>query len=149
MNYWLVKSEPSEFSFADLTREKRTLWTGVRNFQARNFLREMAQGDQVLFYHSNCNPPLVAGLAVVTKAAGPDPSQFDRNAKYYDSRSTEEKPLWFSPEIGYQRALKNVTLEQLKNCTALKGLSLLQKGSRLSVHKLSQEHFEVIIKLAK
>lgn len=96
MKYWLMKSEPEEFSFEQLKKDKTTLWSGVRNYQARNFMmKEMQKGDLILFYHSNTKPPGVAGLATVSKEAIPDPTSFDKKSDYYDEKSTEENPRWF------------------------------------------------------
>ncbi len=131
--YWLMKSEPGDYSIADLARDGSDLWTGVRNFQARNFLREARPGDGVLFYHSSCAAPGVYGVAEVCEEASPDPTQFARG-KYRDPRATKEKPLWFCPRVRFVRELRTPwLLARIRREPALAGMTLLRRGNRLSV----------------
>ena len=146
-----MKSEPEEFSIDELKKQKSTLWTGVRNFQARNFMtQEMNKGDVVIFYHSNAEPSGIAGLATVSSAkAVADPLQFDPKSDYFDKRSTREKPLWECVEISYRAHAKNfVPLADLKTQSALKDMLLLRKGNRLSITPVSEKEFKAIAKLA-
>jgi predicted RNA-binding protein with PUA-like domain len=149
MKYWLLKSEPSEYSIDDLKRDKITNWHGVRNYQARNFLKEMKKGEKILFYHSVNEPVGVAGLAEVEKIAYPDPSQFDKKSGYYDDKSRKDMPRWFSPDIKLVSKFKNIiTLAELKKDSRLKGMLLFQKGSRLSVQPVGEAEFKIILKIA-
>ncbi|HLV60441.1 MAG TPA: EVE domain-containing protein [Fredinandcohnia sp.] len=148
--HWLLKSEPETYSIHDLERDRVTSWEGVRNYQARNFLREMKVGDKVLFYHSSSTPPGVAGLAEVVREAYPDSFAWDRKSPYYDPRSTEEKPVWFMVDVGFvERFPELLPLPELRDDPALEGMELLRKGSRLSVQPVSKEHFDHIVKLAR
>lgn len=148
MRYWLAKSEPDEYSIDDLKADKVCYWDGVRNYQARNYLREMQVGDKVLFYHSNANPPGVAGVMKVVKAACPDPSQFDKKDKHFDPKSTKENPRWFCPDFSFETKFKNfVPLDQLRQHKKLSGLELLRRGSRLSVHPVERAEYETIVAL--
>lgn len=148
MQYWLAKSEPDTYSIDDLKRDKKTLWEGVRNYQARNNLKAMQPGDQILFYHSNATPPGVIGIAQVSKAAQPDPTQFDKESDYYDAKATPENPRWFCPEVIFKEKFSEIIpLEILRNTKVLTDLPLVQKGTRLSVMPISKVHFEVIKKL--
>ncbi len=150
MNYWLVKSEPYVFSIEDLARDKVTHWDGVRNYQARNFLREMKKGDAVLYYHSNEDPIGVAGVATVYREAYADPSQFDKKNKYYDEKATKEKPRWFCPDLKFKKAFKAVVpLSKLRETKGLEDMLLLRKGSRLSVQPVVKKHFDKILKMAE
>jgi predicted RNA-binding protein with PUA-like domain len=150
MAFWLVKTEPDVYSIDDLKRDRSTDWTGVRNYQARNYLREMKIGDHVLVYHSNAEPPGVVGTAAVLKAAAPDKTQFDPRSEYFDEKSTKEAPRWFCPEIKFLRKLHRIVpLEELRAEKGLSGLLLLQKGSRLSVIPVSEKHFTSIVSLAE
>jgi predicted RNA-binding protein with PUA-like domain len=151
VNYWLMKSEPEAFSIHDLARapRKTTFWDGVRNYQARNFMRSMKVGDRVLFYHSNADPPCVAGTAVVAKEAYPDFTALDPNDKHYDPKATRENPIWEMVDIRLDEVFPQpVPLDALRATPALKGMELLRRGSRLSVQPVSKEHFEVVLKLA-
>lgn len=150
MQYWLMKSEPHVYSIADLAREGKCGWEGVRNYQARNTMRDLMQvGDLVLFYHSSTEPPGVAGLARISKTGLPDPSQFDAQSDYYDPKSAPETPRWIMVEIEYVETFQQyLSLAELKNTPALAGMVLLQRGSRLSVQPVSPEHFELICKKA-
>ena len=151
--YWLLKSEPETFSFDHLlARPKRTTgWDGVRNFQARNLLRDGLQpGDPVLFYHSNAEPPGVAGEAVVAKAGHPDPTQFDPKHDHYDPKSKSAAPLWFQVEIKAVEKFKRfVGLPELREVPGLEKMVLLRKGSRLSVQPVTETEFELIRQLGK
>lgn len=149
MKYWLVKSEPSVFSIDDLKKIKVTAWDGVRNYQARNFLKAMKRGDLLLIYHSNEQPVGVAGMAEIVKEAYPDPSQFDKKSEYYDAAATKENPRWVCPDVKFVEKFKRiVTLQELRSDPKLSGLMLLKKGSRLSVIPVAPDEFRRIVKLA-
>lgn len=149
MKYWLMKSEPDVFSIDDLKQKKTTMWDGVRNYQARNFMmKDMEKGDQVLFYHSNTKPPGVAGLATVSKEAQPDVTAFDKNSEYYDSKSTEEKPRWFCVEVKYSKKFnKYVSLADIKERKSLSEMKVVQKGMRLSIQPVTKKEFETLCKM--
>jgi len=151
MNYWLMKSEPDVFSFNDLKlRPKKTEpWNGVRNYQARNFMRDdMKIGDLILFYHSSCNVPGVAGLARVNSKPYPDTTQFDKKSEYYDPKASLENPRWILIDVSFEKELKNyVSLEEIKKHPELSHMRLLQKGNRLSILPVSKEEFNFIVKL--
>jgi len=148
MQYWLIKSEPGAYSIADLKRDGHTHWNGVRNYQARNFMRTMQVGDRILFYHSNAEPMAVVGTATVAKAAYPDFTAWDPKDHHFDPKSTPEKPLWDMVDVAYEATLPQpVTLEQIKRDDALEGMVLRQKGSRLSVQPVSAAHFERVCTL--
>ena len=148
MRYWLMKTEPDEFSIDDLARKKVEPWTGVRNYQARNFMREMEAGDGVLFYHSSCEVPGVAGIAEVAQAAYPDPTQFDRKSDYYDAASKREEPRWSLVDVKYRRKLKRVIpLSELKDRKELEGFALLARGNRLSVLPVAKAQWDFILGL--
>lgn len=135
-NYWLMKSEPDEFSIDDLveTSNKTTPWFGVRNYQARNFMRDqMGLGDPVFFYHSSCPEPGIAGIAKVASPAYADPTQFDRKSKYFDAAASTEKPRWMHVDIKLVRKTPFVPLAELRNHPELAGMRLLQRGNRLSI----------------
>ena len=134
--HWLMKSEPGDFSIDDLERVGAEPWTGVRNYQARNFMRDMQPGDGVLFYHSNTDIPGIYGVAEVATVAYPDPTQFVRKSKYYDEKSTREQPRWYLVDVRYGRTLKRpIPLETIKASTEELGqdFALVRKGSRLTV----------------
>ncbi len=149
MQYWLVKSEPSSYSIDDLKVDKRTAWTGVRNYQARNFMRdEMRVGDQVLFYHSNADPAGVAGIAKVVSTPYPDPTAFDKKSDYYDEKSKKENPRWLLVDIGFVKKFKEVIpLSDLRKEKMLSRMRLLEPGQRLSVMPVTKEEFEHIISM--
>ena len=149
MARWLVKSEPDVFSYDDLVRAKREGWDGVRNYQARNFLRAMAKGDEVIFYHSNAKPPGVAGICKIVKGAEPDPTQFDPTSKYYDPKSKPEDPRWDWVTVAPVRALPFISLDELRLIPELAHSRLLAKGNRLSVLPLTDEEFDVIVQHAR
>lgn len=145
-----MKSEPSSFSIDDLIRSPRqtTCWDGVRNYQARNFMRSMAVGDHVLFYHSSADPPAVVGVAEVVKTAYPDPTQFDKKDTHYDPESKPSEPRWEMVDIKYVRKFaRTLTLNELRKEGQLKGMVLLQKGSRLSVQPITPLEWKHIISL--
>ncbi len=136
MRYWLMKSEPDEFSIDDLARapRQRTAWFGVRNYQARNFMRDQMQiADQVLFYHSSCAEPGIAGLAEVCAQAYPDETQFDRKGKYYDAKATRDQPRWVNVEVKFLKKTRLVGLAELRRHKELAGMRLLARGNRLSI----------------
>jgi predicted RNA-binding protein with PUA-like domain len=149
MNRWLMKSEPDEFGIDDLALRprRREPWTGVRNYQARNFMRAMRKGDLAFFYHSSCPVPGVAGVVEITREAFPDPTQFDPASDYYDPASTADNPRWFCVEVGLLRKLSRVvTLTEIKaRSQQLQGLILLRPGSRLSVLPVEKSHWDLIL----
>lgn len=148
--YWLMKSEPDEFSFDDLAAcgEQGEGWSGVRNYQARNFMRSMATGDQVFFYHSSTPIPGVIGIAEVVREAYPDPTQFDPQSPYYDERSSETSPRWWQVDVRFVRHLANfVALKQLRGQSALSEMVLLKKGNRLSVAPVTPQEWRHILEL--
>jgi predicted RNA-binding protein with PUA-like domain len=151
MSFWLMKSEPDVYSIDDLKRERVTGWEGVRNYQARNFMRDaMKKGDLVFFYHSNAKPPGLAGLARVDGPAVADPTQFDPKSEYYDATSDRANPRWLMVTVRFvEKFPRLVPLEVLKADPALKGLPLLQKGQRLSVQPVSDAHARHLLRLAK
>lgn len=146
---WLMKSEPDVYSIEDLERQGRGVWEGVRNYQARNYLRAMHEGDLVLFYHSNATPPGVVGIARIVRTAYPDPFQFDAKSEYYDPKSKPEDPRWSAVDVGFvERFRTPVSLDALKGESALAGLKVIEKGTRLSVTPVMPEHFIHILRLA-
>ena len=148
MRYWLMKTEPDEFSIDDLSKKKVEPWTGVRNYQARNFMREMKPGDGVLFYHSSCEIPGVAGIAEVAVDAYPDPTQFDKKSDYYDAASKRQEPRWSLVDVKYKRKLKRVIpLSELKDRRELDGFALLARGNRLSVLPVTKPQWDFILGL--
>jgi predicted RNA-binding protein with PUA-like domain len=146
---WLMKSEPDSFGYDDLVRVKREGWDGVRNYQARNFLRAMVKGDEVIFYHSNTNPPGVAGIAKVVKTAEPDPTQFDPSSKYYDPDSKPTDPRWDWVTIAPVRKLDFVSVNKLRTMPELIDCRLLARGNRLSVMPIADDEFDAIVARAK
>jgi predicted RNA-binding protein with PUA-like domain len=151
MKYWLVKSEPSSFSWDDLWQspQRTTSWEGVRNYQARNFLREMKQGDRVLFYHSSAEPNAIVGVAEVAREAYPDPTQFDRRHEMYDPKSSRDEPRWSTVDLRAVRAFpRPVTLSELRAVPALAKMTLLQQGSRLSVSAVTPDEWRAVSALA-
>jgi predicted RNA-binding protein with PUA-like domain len=149
--YWFVKSEPEVFSFDDLLAapEGITSWDGVRNYQARNFMRKMKVGDEVLFHHSSSKPPAVVGVAEVVKESYPDETQFDPESLYYDAKATPDKPRWLALDVRAGRKLtRPVTLQEIKNEPSLRDSRLVQRGNRLSVMPLTEEEFRRILEMA-
>lgn len=149
MKYWLMKSEPDVFSIDQLKSKKKSGWDGVRNYQARNYMRdEMKLGDIVLFYHSSCEIPGVAGLARVCKESHPDPSQFDPKSEYYDPKSTQDSPRWFMVEVEFvEKFIEIVTLKMLKDTKDLQNMPVVQKGSRLSINPVTEAEFKKILQM--
>jgi predicted RNA-binding protein with PUA-like domain len=153
MNCWLFKSEESVFSIKDLAREpgKTACWEGVRNYQARNFLRDdVKKGDELFFYHSNCAVPGIAGIAAVVKEGYPDHYAWDGSSKYFDARSTPEKPVWFMVDIKLEKSFRRViSLSELRENPALKDMKILQKGNRLSVTPVARGEWEAVLRMEK
>ena len=149
MNHWLIKSEPDVFSIEDLERVGREPWTGVRNYQARNFMwHEMKPGDLALFYHSNAKPSGIAGIAKVVGAPYPDPTQFDAKSEYFDAKSTRENPRWWLVDFEFvDRFSEIVPLETLKQDAELCEMMVCRRGTRLSINPVSAKHFKRACKL--
>ena len=148
--YWLMKSEPDAFSIDDLQKVGVEPWNGVRNYQARNHMRQMQVGDGVLFYHSSCAVPAIVGVAKVASAAYPDPTQFDPKSDYFDAKSTREEPRWSLVDVAFERKLKRaIPLEEIKqHADALgEGFALTQRGSRLSVSPVSAAQWKLLLSL--
>jgi Uncharacterized conserved protein len=148
-NCWLMKSEPDTFSIDDLKRKRREAWDGVRNYQARNYMRDgMRPGDRVFFYHSNCATPGIVGIASVASVAYPDPSQFDPHSKYFDPGSSRDNPRWMLVDVKFVRKLaRTISLDELKGHDALAGMALLRKGNRLSVMPVDATEWHYILAL--
>ena len=151
MNFWLMKSEPDTYSLETLKKEKRTHWEGVRNYQARNFMRDkMKIGDLALFYHSNTKPPGVAGICKVCSKPYPDFFAWDPRSKYFDPRSTPEKPIWMMVDVEYVETFPHyISLNDLKKHPSLTHLMVIKKGMRLSIQPVSENDFKVIYNLGK
>ena len=149
MTYWLIKSEPDAYSIDDLERDGREMWDGIRNYQARNTMRDdMKIGDEVFFYHSSCKEPGVVGIAKVASAPYPDPTQFDRKAKYFDPKSSKDDPRWWLVDVEFVRKTKrNVTLSEIKAQKSLDDMILTRKGNRLSIMPVSKKHWTKILSL--
>lgn len=148
--YWLMKTEPDVFSIDDLKRLKRAPWEGVRNYQARNFIREMEIGDEILFYHSSTEPPGVAGLAKVCRKARPDPTAWDPKSDYVDPKASPQNPIWMMVDVEFMRKFPRVvTLEELKRSPFLAGMLVIRRGMRLSIQPVEKEHFDFIAKMAE
>jgi predicted RNA-binding protein with PUA-like domain len=150
MNYWLMKSEPAEVSVDDaLAAPDATVpWTGVRNYQARNFMRDgMRVGDGVLFYHSSCAEPGIVGIGRVVSTAYPDPTQFDRKSPYHDPASKQDAPRWLLVDVQVQKKTRNLTLPELRADPLLQDLVVLKKGNRLSITPVDAKHWRHIVKL--
>jgi len=148
-----MKTEPTSYSIQDLAAEKKqtTFWDGVRNYQARNYMRDdMAIGDKVLVYHSNANPPAIAGVAAIARESYPDHTSWDPDNKHYDPKSTAQNPRWFMVDIKLEQVFdETIPLDDLRGVAALKEMELLRKGSRLSVQPVRKSEFDAILKLAK
>lgn len=153
MRYWLMKSEPNAYSIDDLAAQPKQTdhWDGVRNYQARNMMRDgMKKGDLVFFYHSNCKPPGIVGIAEVAKESYPDFTAFDPDSKYFDPKSNPDKPRWFMVDVKFKKKFKElISLEQLKTIPQLSSMLLLRKGNRLSITPVSKQEWETILRLAK
>lgn len=151
MNYWLMKSEPEAFSINDLQArpDQTEPWDGVRNYQARNFMRDdMQEGDQVFFYHSNCAEPGIVGIMEVASKSYPDPTAFDPQSKYFDAKSPSAQPRWFLVEVKYVRhTRRTISLTELKEHDFLENMQLLRKGNRLSIMPLTKDQWDYILRL--
>ena len=149
MRHWLLKTEPSAFSFEQLQKDRTTPWSGVRNFQARNNMMEMRLGDLGLFYHSSIAEPAAMGVCKVVKEAYPDFTAFERGGEYYDPRSTPQKPLWQMVDVEFVEAFPHpVTLARMRAEPRLVGMLLLRKGSRLSVQPVMPHEWKIVLELA-
>jgi len=151
-SHWLVKTEPDCFSIQDLASSPKqtTSWSGVRNYQARNFMRAMNVGDPVLFYHSSASPPAVAGTAVVARAAYPDPTAWDPKDDHFDAKASPENPIWVMVDIRLDKVfVESVPISRLREEPALAGMELLRTGSRLSIQPVKPQEFETVMRLAK
>lgn len=151
MNYWLLKSEPNEFSIDDLRRVGEQVWDGVRNYQVRNFFRdEMKKGDKALFYHSSCDEVGVVGEMEILSPSEVDPTQFDKKSKYFDPKSTKENPRWLGPRVRFLSKFNQlVPLAAIRADERFKDMVLLRRGNRLSAFKVSKAHYLALVKLGK
>lgn len=150
MRYWLFKSEPTAYSVDDLARDATTAWSGVRNYQARNFMRDdMHLGDHGFLYHSSCDEPGIVGIVEVCRAAHPDETQFDRKSPYFDRAATRENPRWYNVDIRLLRKTRLVSLDELRDDKALKTLQILQRGNRLSITPVTATEWKRIMILVK
>ena len=149
MTYWLMKSEPDAYSIDDLERDGREKWDGIRNYQARNMMRDdMKIGEEVLFYHSNCKEPGIVGVARVASEPYPDPTQFDKKSKYYDAKSSPDNPRWCLVDVEFVRKLtRTITLTELKAQKTLADMILTRKGNRLSIMPVTRKHWNKILSL--
>ncbi|MFZ4810749.1 MAG: EVE domain-containing protein [Ilumatobacteraceae bacterium] len=147
MAHWLLKSEPDTFGYDDLVAAKREGWDGIRNYQARNFLRDMRKGDQAIFYHSNATPPGVAGVCKIVGEAEPDPTQFDPHSKYHDPASRPDDPRWDWVTVAPVKRLRFIPLDELRTIPELSECRLLARGNRLSVIPLTDAEFDAIVRL--
>jgi predicted RNA-binding protein with PUA-like domain len=145
MRYWLMKSEPDAYSIDQLAKDKTAPWTGVRNYQARNFMRDqMAKGDKVLFYHSSCPEPGIVGIAEVCKLAYPDETQFDPKSHYYDEKSTRDNPRWLHVDVKFVKKTRLISLPELRANKALANMRILARGNRLSITPVDPAEWETI-----
>lgn len=149
MAYWLMKSEPNDYSIDDMMRDGRDMWEGIRNYQARNMMRDdMKIGDDVFFYHSNCKQPGIVGIVRVASAPYPDPTQFDRKSKYYDAKSLKDAPRWQLIDVEFVRKLsRDITLSEIKAEKSLADMILTRKGNRLSIMPVDDKHWKKILSL--
>ncbi len=149
MQYWLMKSEPDAFSIDDLNKAKVEPWDGIRNYQARNFMRDqMKKGDKVFFYHSSCAEPGIVGIMQVASKPYPDPTAFDPKTKYYDPKSKPDNPTWILVDVKFVRKLRNpISLTALKAMPELEGMQLLKRGNRLSIMPVEKSHWDFINQL--
>ncbi|MEM7431147.1 MAG: EVE domain-containing protein [Pseudomonadota bacterium] len=150
MAKWLMKSEPDVYSIDDLERDGREMWDSIRNYQARNMMRDdMRIGDQVLFYHSNCKQPAIVGISKVCSKPYPDPTQFDKKSKYFDPKSTQEDPRWILVDVEFVKKFKRpITLTEIKAEPALEGMILTRRGNRLSIMPIEEQHWKHILSMA-
>jgi predicted RNA-binding protein with PUA-like domain len=148
MNYWLFKSEPTTYGIDHLAKDKVTAWTGVRNYQARNFMRDrMKAGDGGLFYHSSCEVPGIAGIVEVSRSAYPDETQFDRKSRYYDAGASRDEPRWFNVDLKFMKKTRVVALPELRAQKALQKMQVLQRGNRLSITPVTEGEWKAIMGL--
>ena len=148
MNYWLFKSEPTSYGIDHLEKDKVTAWSGVRNYQARNYMRDtMRKGDRGFFYHSSCEVPGIAGIVEISRAAYPDETQFDRKSKQYDPAATRDNPRWFNVEVKFVKKTRVVSIPDLRGHKALNAMMVLQRGSRLSITPVTAAEWDCIQRL--
>jgi len=149
--YWLFKSEPDVYSFADLERDGKTYWEGVRNYQARNLLRDEVQvGDGVLFYHSRTKPMVIPGTAKVVRAGYPDPAQFDKRSKYHDPKSKPDDPRWFVVDVAFDEAFVHpVTRDEMMGMPELESMMVLKRGARLSIQPVTPQEWKAVVKAGR
>jgi predicted RNA-binding protein with PUA-like domain len=149
--YWLMKCEPAAYTIADLKRDGKTSWEGVRNYQARNFMRdEMQVGDPVLFYASNAEPSGVTGLATIARAGYPDHLAWKKGHKYFDAASSQDTPLWYMVDIAFEAEFNGtVPLETLKNTPGLEDMMVIKKGSRLSIQPVTKAEYDIVVRLGR
>lgn len=149
--YWLFKSEPGAYSIDDLKKDKRTYWDGVRNYQARNMLRDdIKEGDRIFFYHSNANPPAIVGVARVVRSGYPDHTQFEQGHAKFDPKASPENPRWYMVDIAFEKEFKQpLPIDRLREIPELESMELLRKGSRLSVQPVTKDEWETIMKSAR
>tara|TARA_Y100000589_G_scaffold250284_1_gene238417 strand:- start:53 stop:514 length:462 start_codon:yes stop_codon:yes gene_type:complete len=149
-NYWLMKSEPDAYSIETLEKEKETIWDGIRNYQARNFMRNMEIGDQAFFYHSNCKPPGIVGLMEIVKTNIVDPTQFDQNSKYYDAKSEKQNPRWDCVKVKFLFKSKEIiSLQELRKLFSEEELKVVKKGNRLSILPVEKKSADFLINKLK
>lgn len=146
MKYWLVKSEADCYSIDDLKKDKKTAWTGIRNFQARNFMqKDMSVGDLVLYYHSNSEPTGIYGIAKVASKPHPDMTQFEKDGEYFEPRATKDKPVWYCVDLAFVKKFKSpISLADLKKDEELRGMPVIKRGMRLSVQPVLEKHYSRI-----
>ena len=151
MKYWLLKSEPKTYSIDDLKKDRKTYWDGVRNYQARNYMRdEMKKGDLALFYHSNAEPTAVVGICEIVKEGYPDFSAFDPEDKHFDPKSKSDLPVWFMVDVKFKKKFKRpVTLKEIKENPKLSNMKLVRRGNRLSIMPVTKEEFNEIIVMSE
>ncbi|MCD6025906.1 MAG: hypothetical protein K0R08_425 [Solimicrobium sp.] len=150
MRYWLMKSEPNEVSIDDALAQKVIAWEGVRNYQARNFMRDLMRvGDGVLFYHSSCKEPGIVGVAEVVSNSYPDPTQFDATSHYFDPKATLEQPRWMLVDIGALRKTRLISLTELRNEPELEEMQVLKRGNRLSITPVNAAEWRTIIRMVE
>ena len=148
MKYWLLKSEPSTYGIDHLKKDGTTAWTGVRNYQARNFMRdEMRSGDRAFFYHSSCEVPGIAGIAEIRGAAYPDETQFDRKSPQYDPAAMRDAPRWFNVDVKFVNKTRTVTLDELRSRKELKNMVILRRGNRLSITPVTKTEWDCILRM--
>lgn len=148
--YWLMKTEPDVYSIDDIKKDKTACWEGVRNYQARNFMRdEMKKGDEVLFYHSNAKPAGIVGLATIHKEGYPDYYAFDTKSKYFDPKSSKDNPRWIMVDLKFKKKFNKIlSLSEIKEHPILKDMLVAKKGQRLSIQPVSEEHFKLIAEIS-